>query len=193
MNGLIDALDRYDVREVLASPVDSDSPAYDEWRARIDRQAIPYHEAQPGDWIDLGNGATLRVLGPSTAALASSNVNDASLVLKLTWRDASFLLTGDIETAGEAALLRSAGAEGLRSTVLKVPHHGSKTSSSLAFLRAVQPAVAVVSAGESNPYGHPAPDVIDRLDASSLVVRTDQHGTVRLTTDGERLWIDTSE
>jgi competence protein ComEC len=114
-------------------------------------------------------------------------------VLKLTWHDASFLLTGDIETAGEEALLRSAGADALRSTVLKVPHHGSKSSSSAAFLRAVQPAIAVVSAGEGNPYGHPAPEVVDRLDDSALVVRTDQHGTVRLTTDGERLWLDTSE
>lgn len=191
MNGLIDALQRYDVREVLTTAVDGQTAAYHVWRNEITHEAIPYHEAQPGEWIALGDGATLRVLGPGTEALASSELNNASLVLKLTWRDASFLLTGDIEVSGEEALLRSLSADELRSTVLKVAHHGSKTSSSPAFLRAVQPAVAVVSVGVDNPYGHPAAAVIDRLRGTSLVFRTDERGTVRFSTDGERLWVET--
>jgi competence protein ComEC len=193
LNGLIEALERYDVRQVLATPLEADTAAYREWRGLIRREEVPYHEAQPGEWIDLGGGARLWVLGPGPAALASSEPNSGSLVLKLTWGRASFLLTGDIEVAAEEALLSAYGGAadglGLRSTVLKVPHHGSSTSSSPAFVRAVQPAVAVVSVGEENPYGHPSPIVLDRLDGS-LLFRTDRHGTVRLSTDGERLWVD---
>ena len=187
MDGLIDVLERYDVRQVLSTPASAESAAYRDWRELIARQEIPYHEGRPGQRIDLGRGATLRVLGPSDEALASAEPNDASLVLKLTWRDTSFLLTGDIEIAGEEALLASDAD--LRSTVLKVPHHGSTTSSSAAFLRAVRPGMAVVSVGEDNPFGHPAPAVLDRLDAP-LLLRTDLHGTVRIETDGERLWVE---
>jgi beta-lactamase superfamily II metal-dependent hydrolase len=129
----------------------------------------------------------LRVLGPGPEAFASGETNNESLVLKLSWRNVSFLLTGDIEAEAEEALLDSAAD--LRATVLKVAHHGSATSTSAAFLEAVQPAVAVVSVGANNPYGHPAPAVMSRLD-ESLVLRTDLHGTIELSTDGERLWIE---
>ncbi len=187
MDGLFDVLERYDVRQVLSTPQADDTAAYRDWRELIERQNIPYHEGQPGQRIELGGGATLRILGPTDTALASSEPNNASLVLKLTWNDASFLLTGDIEAAAEEALLASDAD--LRSTVLKVPHHGSATSSTAAFLRAVQPGMAVISVGEENPFGHPAPDVLDRLDAP-LLFRTDLHGTVRIVTDGQRLWVE---
>ena len=184
--GLIEVLERYDVRQVLATPADADSAAYREWRELIQREGIPYREGRPGQRIDLGGGATLEVLGPSADALASGEPNDASLVLRLTWGEVSFLLTGDIEAGGEEALLRSDAA--LRSVVLKVPHHGSATSSSAAFVRAVRPAVAVVSVGEDNTFGHPSSAALDRL-RDALLLRTDRHGTVTLETDGERLWV----
>jgi competence protein ComEC len=182
--GLIDVLERYDVGQVLATPHDADTAAYEEWRELIQRQGIPYHEARIGDRIDLGDGAALHVLGPDEEMLTSDESNDASLVLKLTWRRVSFLLVGDIEVAGEEALLHSDAD--LRASVLKVPHHGSCNSTSPAFVRAVRPAVAVVSVGEENTFGHPSRTVLDRL-RSSLLFRTDRHGTVRLSTDGERL------
>ena len=184
--GLIDVLERYDVRQVLATPLAADTAAYREWQQAIRRQGVPYAEAQVGQWIDLGGGATLRVLAPDDEALSSRDPNDASLVLKLTMGEVSFLLTGDIEEDGEAALLRS--EVDLGATVLKVPHHGGRTSSGDAFVRAVAPAVAVVSVGEENRFGHPSPAVLGRLDGA-LLLRTDLHGTVRLSTDGERLWV----
>ena len=187
--GLIEVLERYDVRQVLATPSVAETAAYREWRETIRRQGIAYRVARPGEWIDLGDGVALWVLGPGEEALSSAEPNDASLVLKLTWGEASFLLTGDIEIDGEEALLAADGGDGgLRSVVLKVPHHGGATSSSEAFLRAVQPAVAVVSVGEDNRFGHPSAAALDRL-GDALVLRTDQHGTVRLSTDGERLWV----
>ena len=188
MGGLIDALQRYDVRRVIASPYQANSAGFDEWRDRIADQQIAYHEATAGVAIDLGGGAMLRVLAPDTDMLSTGDANNESLVLKLTWRDVSFLLTGDIEIEAENALLRS-GLD-LHATVLKVAHHGSATSSSAAFVQAVGPALAVVSVGANNPYGHPVPSVIGRLDEEALVLRTDQHGTIELTTDGRRVWVE---
>jgi competence protein ComEC len=187
VGGLVEVLERYEVRQVIAPPLASESAGYRAWREEVERQHIPAHTARAGEVIDLGGGATLRVLGPSAETLASGDANDASLVLRLTYGTVSFLLTGDIEIEGEEALLRS-GAE-VTAQVLKVAHHGSATSSSAAFLRAVRPALSVVSVGEGNPYGHPAPSVLERLD-ETLLLRTDEHGTVRLSTDGRRLWVD---
>ncbi len=185
--GLVTALERFEVGRVLASPRTAESATYDAWREQIERRDIPYTEASPGHWIDLGNGATLRVLGPTAGSAGSAEMNNASLVLKLEWGKASFLLTGDIEVDAEQALLRD-GAD-LETTVLKVAHHGSRTSTSTAFLYAAHPAIAVVSVGEDNPYGHPSPTVLERLD-DAFVYRTDFHGTVRMSTDGDRLWLE---
>jgi competence protein ComEC len=186
--GLIEALDRYDARRVLATPAIAESAAYREWREAVRREGAPYSEGRPGERIDLGGGAVLRVLGPSDETLASGNANDASLVLHVSMGSVSFLLTGDIEAGGEEALLAS-GAD-LRAQVLKVAHHGSATSSSSAFLRAVAPSVAVISVGEGNTFGHPSPEVVDRLADSAAVLRTDQHGDIELSTDGRRLWVN---
>jgi competence protein ComEC len=185
--GLVTALERYEVGQVLATSRESESATYGEWQAQIARLGVEQIEARAGMSIALGQGATLRVLAPGASVARAPNANDSSLVLRLEYGNASFLLTGDIEAAGEEALLRSDA--GLASTVLKVPHHGSRTSTTPAFLREVQPAVAVISVGEANPYGHPSPTVLDRL-SETLVLRTDGHGAVRLSTDGKRLWIE---
>ncbi len=190
ISGLIDVLQHYNVRQAVGTAMVASTAAYQEWRALIADEQIPYHEAMAGESIDLGGGATMLVLGPDAESFASANMNDTSLVLKISWDNVSFLLTGDIQAFGEGALLDS-GAD-LHATVLKVPHHGSGTSSTVAFLDAVQPQIAVVSVGANNPYHHPSPIVIDRLaQDGSMVLRTDQEGTVSMSTDGEHLWIDT--
>jgi competence protein ComEC len=121
-------------------------------------------------------------------AVAESGRNDAARVLRVDLGLASFLLTSDIEAAGEQALLASGAPLG--ATVLKVAHHGSRTSSGAALLRAVHPAVAVISVGARNTYGHPDPGVVARLEAAGAdVVRTDRDGAVLLETDGRRLTV----
>jgi competence protein ComEC len=97
-----------------------------------------------------------------------------------------FLLTGDLAAEGEASLLDS-GRE-LDATVLKLGHHGSDSSSTPAFLDAVAPRIAVVSAGAGNPYGHPSPTTRLRLGSVPLL-RTDQHGSIRFVSDGKKLRI----
>ena len=183
--GLPAVLERYDVGSVLASPIESDSPAYRSARDSIREAAVPYREAAPGEAVDLGGGARLYVV---SAPARGADPNEASVVLRLVMGRASFLLTGDIGEKREAALVRS-GAD-LRAVVYKVPHHGSSTSSSPAFLAAVDPLVDVISVGAHNSFGHPSGDVIARLDGDA-VFRTDRDGDISVSTDGRRLWIET--
>jgi competence protein ComEC len=125
---------------------------------------------------------------PTAPEPAPLDTNNRSLVLRIDWRLASVLLTGDVEAAAERELL-AAGAP-LRATVLKVGHHGSHHGSSAPFLAAVAPRVAVVSASGRNPFGHPAPATLARLAAAGArIYRTDVDGAIELKSDGARWWV----
>jgi len=116
--------------------------------------------------------------------------NDDSMVLDLRWRDVSVLLTGDIGGAVERALLPAIPPARLR--IVKIAHHGSLTSSSPDFVRALSPTVAVVSAGRANHFGHPVPEVLDRYrQAGAEVFRTDRDGAVMVETDGRSIEVHT--
>ena len=134
----------------------------------------------------------VRVLAPLEPARTSDvDVNDRSLVLRLTWAGWSVLLTGDLENAGEARLLEAWGPQGmLQADVLKVAHHGSATSTGPEWLAAVRPCLALISVGANNPYGHPAPEVLARLQqAGSRILRTDRDGAIWLRFRRDRLEI----
>lgn len=187
LGGLPEVIEQYDVRGVLANSLEGDSSAYRAWQNALEARGIPPLAAARGQTIDLGGGAVVSVLSPSPNGDPAS-VNDSSLVLRITMADISFLLTGDITKEGESALVGT-GSE-LRTTVLKVAHHGSRTSTSLDFLERAKPTIDVISVGIGNRYGHPAPDILGRLEGD-LILRTDQHGDVILSTDGRHLWLET--
>jgi competence protein ComEC len=187
--GLLTVLERYEVEQVVAGVAASESAAFTEWRKIIERKKIPYHEAVPGEWIDLGRGASLEVLAPPAdpSEGTGADLNNNSVVLRLAWDAVSFLLPGDLEAEGEAALLDAGGD--LRATVLKVAHHGSAASSSDAFLAAVRPLVSVISVGEDNSFNHPSPSTLDKL-AGTVLYRSDENGRLRLSSDGRSLRIE---
>jgi competence protein ComEC len=137
-------------------------------------------------------GAELETLAPlPDYAPAAEPKNNDSLVLRVRYGRHSFLLTGDIERQVERALLDA--GESARADVLKVAHHGSRTSSTEEFLEAVSPAFALISAGAGNSYGHPNPDVLDRLEKRrTVVLRTDLDGLITVRSDGRRLAIHTN-
>ena len=110
-----------------------------------------------------------------------TQINDAGVVLRLQHGEVAFLLAADLEAAGELALARAAWD--LRAAVLKVAHHGSQTSSTDLLLRRVQPSVALISVGATNGYGHPTPEVLQRLQ-DVLVLRTDEAGAITLRSNG---------
>jgi hypothetical protein len=142
--------------------------------------------ASSGRRIELEPGVTLTLLAPAEPFFAGtrSDANANSIVARLVYGETSFLFTGDSEEETEKRLLAT-GAE-LRSTVLKVAHHGSKTSSHPPLLAAARPSFAVISCGVGNRYGHPHAEALARLRGVRLL-RTDRDGTVVLRTDGRSL------
>ncbi len=187
--GLVDVLARYDVRRVLAGPGVARGPTHDAWLAAVGDEGLAIEAARQGVSIDLGDGVRIDVLGPDAAMAEERESNNSAAVLRLSWRDVSFLLTADIEAPAERELL--AGGADVRATVLKVPHHGSTTSSTPAFLAAVRASIAVVSAGRDNPFGHPDPEVVRDLEAYARVYNTAETGAVRIETDGHRIDVST--
>ena len=116
--------------------------------------------------------------------------NNDSLVLRLKYGERTLMLPGDAEKQAESAMLDENGEPGLRADVLKVGHHGSKNSAMPGFLAAVQPRVAVISAGEDIPYGHPNSELLERLTTAGVrILRTDRDGAVHVLTDGKELEI----
>lgn len=141
-----------------------------------------------GETFALG-GAQIQILGPLHRAEDS---NDNSIVLKVSFGATSFLFTGDAERAEEQDLLNS--GVNLQSTVLKVGHHGSDTSTSYPFLRAVAPQYAVISVGAGNSYGHPTEAVLSRLrDAGVTTFRTDMQGEITAVSDGQTINFSTAK
>jgi competence protein ComEC len=132
--------------------------------------------------------AQIDALGPSQPL--PKGRNNQSLILRLRFGEQRFLLTGDIEQGRERALVASGALQ--PGGILKVAHHGSRSSSHAAFLQTVRPVFAVISAGSANSYGHPHEKVLARLaETHATVLRTDQEGVVSITTDGRRVFVDT--
>jgi competence protein ComEC len=160
---------------------DEDTPGYQKVLAEAKARKTPVVHRFRGDHFERG-GTRVSVLWPDSSDPARA-LNDDSLVLRLEDGADSFLLTGDIERAVERRIL--ANGDEIASSFLKVPHHGGKTSSTPAFLDAVHPAIAAISAGEANPYGHPSPDTVERIRAEGTrLFRTDRDGAVTAITDG---------
>jgi competence protein ComEC len=191
VGGLVEALARYRVGAWLDNGRPSDEPLYVASLLALEEAGVPHQMVGAGDRLDLGNGVAVEVLHPPRGAVPGglASDNEGSVVLRLTWGQAAFLLTGDLGQAGEAHLLASGRL--LDADVLKVGHHGSGGSTSREFLQAVGPQYAVISVGYDNYFGHPAPALLERLDAMPglAVLRTDEAGTVEFITDGERLWV----
>jgi competence protein ComEC len=127
---------------------------------------------------------------PHTSNLDSdSDFNNHSIVVKLYYKKSNFLFTGDIEKEAEKRLLVWQNI--LNSDVLKVGHHGSKTSTTLEFLDKVDPMIAVITVGKNN-FGHPSQKVIERLEDRNIkIYRTDEDGTIIIRTNGQEYWIKT--
>ena len=154
----------------------------------IDRNDVHLQIAEPGQTFDLGDGALLTILGPQGSP---RNLNDLSIVSRLDYGTVSFLFTGDIESAAEAALLASGVP--LQATILDVPHHGSRTSSTPEFIGAVAPALATISCGLDNSYGHPHRETLEILaEAAAHIARTDRSSHLVIVTDGKEFSFSTA-
>ncbi len=188
IGGLIEVIKCYEIGSILTTGVVRDTAEYEEWIRVIEKEKIPFIIAQAGGIIDLGDGIKLVVLYPfeSLSGQKIKKANNSSIVAQLVYKDFEVLLTGDIEKEVERKLV-GAGIN-LQSDVLKVPHHGSKTSSINEFITAVNPFVAVIQAGKDNSYGHPHGSVLDRLSGATTFI-TGWNGDIEIVTDGVKFQV----
>jgi competence protein ComEC len=193
LGGLVEVLRRFRVQAVVSANISDGSALFRSWQTAVESVPGRLLPAAPGQRISLGDEVSLSVLSPDPNLIAGSGeLNSKSVVIRLAMGDVSFLLTGDLDTETERKLIMQEASLG--SSVLKVGHHGSATSTSDVFLAVVGPRAAVISVGKANTYGHPNQEVLSRLTQKlgvENVYRTDERGTIEFITDGARLWVKT--
>ena len=188
IGGLSGALNYATVDTAFCPVTDYDSKTFDSMVKYLDKQGVGITVPGAGDEFMLGS-AHVQILGPQKNY---DEPNDTSIVLKVTYGETSFLFTGDAERTAEADIL-DAGYN-LSSTVLKVGHHGSDTSTSYPFLREIMPEYAVIQVGADNSYGHPTEDTLSRLrDAEVKVYRNDLQGDIVCSSDGKVVTFTTTK
>ena len=178
-------LESVTVRNVMIPDCDYSSAMWTNVLESLAQQSINVIFSDAGKTLDIGE-AKLKILAPSDKMLSGNEANDYSIVTKLTYGDTSFMFTGDAESDSEAEILGAFSKSELKCNVLKVGHHGSRTSSSQEFLDAVNPDIALISCGKNNDYGHPHDETMKKLNAMGInIFRTDEMGSVVIVSDGK--------
>ncbi len=183
IGGLLVVLDsNIRIGEVLDCGIPHTTSAYRNFLNKIEqRRTTKYSQPRADQTLNWGDEIKVQVLNP---AHLFPDSNNSSIVIKLTYGRISFLFTGDVEEEAEKEMVSRSGTR-LKSTILKVAHHGSRNSSSYDFLQSVRPKIAIISVGK-NPHGHPTKEVLDRLTRLGVkVYRTDLKGNITITTNGE--------
>jgi competence protein ComEC len=191
ISGTLDLLHKYAINSAGLPPSSSQALLPTEIINALNTGQVRLYTLHDGHQFNPGRDIRLDVLNPPPGLFTdtSDDINNNSIVLKLTYRDVSFLLTADIGM--DAEMLLAGNRADLRSSVLKVAHHGSRGSTSDEFLSIVKPSAAVISAGAVNRFGHPHRETLDRLNAvleNSNIFITANRGNVEFITDGYRLW-----
>jgi len=187
LGGMPRLLETIEVKQIYDSGYVHSTNLYRQYLTSVSNKKVPFKLVSDGDLIDLGNDISLKILSPPKTLISGTNsdINNNSIVAKLIYGEFSMLFTGDIERESEARLVKNHGKE-LKSTVLKSPHHGSRSSSTIPFLRETDPKVVVISLGVNNRYNHPHQSVLKRYsDRGIKIYRTDTDGTVTITSDGK--------
>jgi len=187
--GLVEVLKRYNVALVMEPGVDSEKVIYKEFKKLVDEKEIQNIFARKGMRVKIGRGVYLDILFPVTD-VSEMESNQASIVAKLIYGNNSFLLTGDSPKSIEKYLV-GVYREELDVDVLKLGHHGSKTSTSEVFVGYTNSEYAIISSGADNRYGHPHKEVLDILNKFEIkVLRTDELGNIIIKSDGDTLTVE---
>ncbi|MDQ1299646.1 MAG: Competence protein ComEC [Patescibacteria group bacterium] len=188
IGGLPGVLSRYSVGWFFEPGKEGESSMYESLVVAVDRErGIEEGMLRNGMRIHLGGGAYADILHPEENVAQLRETNDASIMMRVVYGETEFMLTGDAPSWVEDRVVRRYGSI-IQSDVLKAGHHGSKTSTSPAFLAAVDPGVVVVSAGKDNSYGHPHQDVVARiLESGATLVSTITEGTITFVSDGKEV------
>jgi competence protein ComEC len=189
MDGLNDAAENFEIRSALVGRSPAHDAEFTRFAGTLQSEEVPLYLIGRGDSLQIGD-VTIDVLWPmATNVSEARSRNDDSIVLRVRFGERVFLLTGDIERKSEAWLAQSAAE--LRADLVKVAHHGSRTSSIESFVRAVHPSHAIISVGLQSSYGHPHKEVVERWrNAGAEVLTTGECGTISVSTDGHDLRVE---
>lgn len=189
IGGLSDVFKNYKVGAVFESGALTDSKTYQDLKTEIKNQNIPDILARKGMRLDIGGGVFIDILFPDRD-VSSWATNDGSVVTRLSYGKTSIMLTGDATMKTEKIILSENSPTQLTSTILKVGHHGSRTSSSTSFVKAVSPMYALISLGKDNKYGHPHKETLDTLaEVGAKIFRTDLLGTIVMSSSVKSFFI----
>ncbi|MBX2866450.1 MBL fold metallo-hydrolase [Candidatus Kaiserbacteria bacterium] len=179
VGGLVSVFDRYEILHVLRTEKESETAVWQAVEERLEGEML---FARRGQTYDLGGGAVLTILFPEADA-SDLESNEASIVARLVYGESEFLFMGDAPQEVERKLLEG----DIQSDVLKVGHHGSKTSTAEEFIEVVRPTYSIISAGKDNRYGHPHAEVLENLSVSEIKNTADE-GSIFMISDGKSIW-----
>ncbi len=188
--GLLSVLERYKINYILWTGIIRDTNEYREWEKLIEKKKAEIKIAKVGQKIKLTEDIHLEILHPfeNLENQEVKNSNNTSIVNLLIFGQHPFLFTGDVYKSVEKELIKK--NTDLTAGILKIGHHGSKTSSAKEFIEQTLPEIAVISAGKDNKYGHPHPEVLERLENYGIrILRTDKEGDIKIISDGTNLII----
>jgi len=180
IGGMETILNEFPVENFIDSGYPHTSKTYENMLTTIDGKNIPFQVAKKGEKIELDSALNIEILNPDSQY--SDELNENSIVLKISYGEVSFLLMGDAGLETEERIMKA--GDNLDSNILKVGHHASTSGSGESFITAVSPEVSVIEVGAGNDYGHPHAEVLERLQKVSRVFRTDLDGTITITTNG---------
>lgn len=182
-----DIIRSFNIGSIYMPKVSSNTNTFLDVLQAIKEKGLQVTTPTLGGKISIDSDLDVTILAPQDTEY--KDLNDYSIVMKVTYKDNSFLFTGDAEAVSEAEILK--GGYNIKSDVLKVGHHGSNSSTTDAFIKSVSPKYGIISVGKGNDYGHPAADTLKRLiDNKVEVYRTDEAGTIIATSDGSTIKID---
>lgn len=190
IGGMSVILNDFPIGHFLDSGYAYTTKTYEDMLSTIDKKNIPFSTPKRGEKIDFSSGIDVQVLNPGSTFF-TDDVNQNSIVLKVTDGSVSFLLMGDAGIEAENQIMKD--GYDVNADILKVGHHGSRTASGASFISAVSPEISVIELGAGNDYGHPHKETLDRLQKVSKVYRTDLNGTITITTDGSTYSVSTQK
>ncbi|MCK5472172.1 MBL fold metallo-hydrolase [Candidatus Gracilibacteria bacterium] len=181
--GFTEILKRFEIEKILLTGVQHETAWYADVLSQISEKEIPVILADSQTDLDFGGGVLLDIFWPveSLVGKIPADANAASIVARLIFGKTALILTGDLDVDSEKGILKT--PQNLTAEVLKLGHHGAKTSSSVEFLAAVNPEIVIVSAGAENKFGHPNPEVLERLEGVEIL-ETSKEGNIKIISDG---------
>ena len=185
LGGMPEVMENFKIGKIYDSGKTATTALYKKYLTGVSKKKIPFEIATPGSEIAISKDIMLKILAPDKSLLKDTDTNNSSIVAKLVYGQFSMMLTGDAEKESEAIMVKKFGKD-LKSSVLKAAHHGSSSSSSPEFLKAVAPEAVVISLAAGNDFHHPHPSTIEKYTKAKMkIYRTDTDGTVQITSDGK--------